>query len=101
MALCHLDSARIRDLKKMFVGNLPPSASEETVRALFAQFGTVRSIRLAADVFTGQCRGFGFIEMEGHEARAAVAALDGKTFDGKSLRVRFDDPRNPRGRRRR
>ena len=63
----------------MFVGNLPESASEDNVTELFEEFGTVRSIRLASDVFTGKCRGFGFIEMEGHEARAAIAGLDGKT----------------------
>lgn len=85
----------------MFVGNLPSDASEESVRELFSEFGTVRSIRLVTDVFTGKCRGFGFIEMEGHEARAAIAALDGKTFGGKPLRVRYEDPRGARGRKRR
>lgn len=89
-------------MKKMFVGNLPPDASEESVQELFSEFGTVRSIHLVTDVFTGKCRGFGFIEMEGHEARAAMAALDGKTFGGNSLRVRFEDKRaGGAGRRRR
>ncbi|MDH3688357.1 MAG: RNA-binding protein [Gammaproteobacteria bacterium] len=88
-------------MKKLFVGNLSSDASEETVTELFSQYGTVRSIRLTKDVFTGKCRGFGFIEMEGHEARAAMAALDGKTFSGKSLRVRYEDPNASRGRRRR
>jgi RNA recognition motif-containing protein len=85
----------------MFVGNLPPSASEESVRNLFSEFGTVRSIQIVRDIFTGKCRGFGFIEMEGHEARAAMSKLDGKTFDGNALRVRFDDSdaRRRRGRR--
>ncbi len=87
-------------MKKMFVGNLPTDASEQSVRELFAQFGTVRSIHLVADVFTRKCKGFGFVEMEGHEARAAMAALDGKTFSGKSLRVRFEDP-DSRNRKRR
>ncbi len=85
----------------MFVGNLPTDASEESVRALFAEFGTVRSIRVVSDVFTGRCRGFGFVEMEGHEARAAMAGLDGKSFGGKPLRVRFEEARGGRGRRRR
>jgi RNA recognition motif-containing protein len=88
-------------MKKMFVGNLPPDASEQTVGELFSEFGKVRSIHLVTDVFTRKCRGFGFIEMEGHEARAAIAGLDGKTFGGKSLRVRFEDTdRRPGGRRR-
>ncbi len=82
----------------MFVGNLPSDASEDGVRELFSEFGTVRSIQLASDVFTGRCRGFGFIEMEGHEARAAIAGLDGKTFGGKSLKVRYEDTTRGRGR---
>jgi len=84
-------------LKKMFVGNLPAEASEASVRELFSEFGTVRSIHVVADVFTGKCRGFGFIEMEGHEARAAVAGLDGKAFGDKRIKVRFEDPRGRRG----
>jgi RNA recognition motif-containing protein len=88
-------------MKKMFVGNLPFDATEDSVQALFSEYGTVRSIRLAADVFSGKCKGFGFVEMEGHEARAAIAGLDGRTFSGKSLRVCFEEPRAQRGRRRR
>lgn len=66
--------------------------------ALLSEYGTVRSIRLPADIFTGRCRGFALIEMEGHEARAAVAALDGKTLDDKILRVRFDADKKKKGR---
>lgn len=85
-------------MKKMFVGNLSADTSEEAVRDLFSDYGTVRSIRLVADVFSGKCRGFGFVEMEGHEARAAVAGLNGRTFNGKPIRVNFEETRNPRGR---
>jgi len=87
----------------MFVGNLPAEASEASVRELFSEFGTVRSIHVVADVFTGKCRGFGFIEMEGHEARAAQAALDGYMSGGgdRSLKVRFEDPKAARSRKRR
>lgn len=84
----------------MFVGNLPADANEDAVRKLFSEFGTVRSIHIATDVFTRKCRGFGFIEMEGHEARAAIAGLDGKSFGDKTLRVRFEDKDRRRGRRR-
>lgn len=84
-------------MKKLFVGNLPSSTNETEVTELFAQFGKVRSIKLAMDVFSNKCKGFGFIEMEGHEARAAIAALDGKTFGDKSLRVNFEAPKNKRG----
>ena len=80
-------------MKKLFVGNLPNDATEASVQALFSEFGKVRSINVASDIFTGRCKGFGFIEMEGHEARAAMAALDGKAMGDKSLRVRFEDPR--------
>ena len=85
----------------MFVGNLPQDATQESVEELFSEFGTVRSIRLVADVFSGKCKGFGFVEMEGHEARAAIAGLDGKIFGDRSLRVNFEDPRSSRGRGRR
>ena len=88
-------------MKKMFVGNLPSDASEDGVTELFSEFGTVRSIRLATDVFTGKCRGFGFIEMEGHEARAAVSGLDGKSFGGNPIKVRFEDKKRTGGRGRR
>lgn len=83
----------------MFVGNLPTDATKETVEDLFSEFGTVRSIELATDIFTGKCKGFGFIEMEGHEARASIAGLNGKTFGGRPIKVRFKDDRGRRRRR--
>lgn len=86
-------------MKKIFVGNLSSSVKEKELGELFSKFGTVRSIKLASDVFTDKCKGFGFIEMEGHEARAAIAALNGKDFCGKPLRVNFESPKS-RGRRR-
>ncbi len=88
-------------MKTLFVGNLSPDTTEEAVSDLFSEYGTVRSIRLISDVFSGKCRGFGFVEMEGHEARAAMAALDNKDFQGKPLNVRFEDPKKTRGRKRR
>ena len=86
-------------MKKIFVGNLPSSTTENELSELFAQFGKVRSIKLATDVFSSQCKGFGFIEMEGHEARAAIAGLNGKDFSGRPLRVNFEVPKSRRGRR--
>jgi RNA recognition motif-containing protein len=84
---------------KLFVGNLPPETREPDVQALFAPYGTVRSVDLAHDIFSGRCKGFCFVEMEGHEARAAQAALDGKHLQGSGgfLKVRLENPR--RGRR--
>ena len=89
-------------MKKIFVGNLPQNATETSITDLFSEFGKVRSINLAHDVFSGQCKGFGFIEMEGHEARAAIAGLDRKMFEGKPLKVKFEDlTRSNKGRGRR
>ncbi len=88
-------------MKKLFVGSLPPNTTEESLKALFSEFGTVRSINLIKDLFSGDCKGFAFLEMEGHEARAAIAGLDGKPFDGNFIRVKFEEPRKgQRGKRR-
>jgi RNA recognition motif-containing protein len=85
----------------IFVGNLSPDTRESELRELFAPYGTVRSLRLVADVFSGKCRGIGFVEMEGHEARAAMAALNGRTFKERSLKVNQEQPQARRGRARR
>lgn len=87
-------------MKKLFIGNLAPSTSEKDLQDLFAEFGKVRSLKLVTDVFSGQCKGFGFIEMEGHEARAAIAGLNGKDFNGKPIKVNFEVPKTGRGGRR-
>ncbi len=87
---------------KIYVGNLPPDTGDEELTALFAAHGRIRSIQVVRDVFTGKCKGFAFIEMEGHEARAAISALDGKELRGNRLRVNEERPREKRfgGRRR-
>jgi RNA recognition motif-containing protein len=77
-------------LKKLFIGNLPDGTTEEDLQIVFSQYGTVRSSKVVKDVFSGRCKGFGFIEMEGHEARAAIAGLNGKDFNGNSLKVNFE-----------
>ena len=87
-------------MKKLFVGSLPPSTSEESLQDLFSPFGTVRSINLIKDLFSGKCKGFAFLEMEGHEARAAITGLDGKAFEGNFLRVKFEEEQPGKGRRR-
>ncbi|TAL43728.1 MAG: RNA-binding protein [Methylovulum sp.] len=79
-------------MKRIFVGNLPSDATEASVNALFSEYGKVRSIEIISDLFSGKCRGFGFIAMEGHEARAAIAALDGNLYCGKPLKVKFEEP---------
>ena len=95
----HNFKSRGCSVKKMFVGGLPVESTEESVTELFAEFGRVRSIKLASDVFSGKCKGFGFVEMEGHEARKAIAALDGKVVGEKSLRVQFENPKGKGGKR--
>lgn len=88
-------------MKKLFVGSLPPTTTEDSLTALFSEFGTVRSIKLVKDLFSGGCKGFGFLEMEGHEARAAIAGLDGKSFEGNHLKVKYEEDRSKgKGRRR-
>lgn len=88
-------------MKKLFVGSLPPTTTEESLTELFSQYGKVRSLKLAKDLFSGKCKGFAFLEMEGHEARVAMAELNGKTIGGNSLKVRFEDEklRGSKGRR--
>jgi RNA recognition motif-containing protein len=85
-----------KHMLKIFVGNLSPDTREAELRDLFAQHGAVRSIKLASDIFTGKCRGIGFIEMEGHEARAAMAALNGSIFKGQAIKVNEERPRDKR-----
>lgn len=90
------------NVKKLFIGSLPATSTEETVQTLFAEYGKVHSIKLVKDLFSGQCKGFGFLEMEGHEARAAIAGLDGKPYEGNALKVKFEDEtkKTQRGKRR-
>jgi RNA recognition motif-containing protein len=72
---------------KLFVGNLPFTATEDSVRALFAPHGTVESLALITDRDTGRPRGFGFVEMSNADASRAMQALDGKDFEGRALKV--------------
>ncbi len=74
-------------MRNIFVGSLPFSASEEEVRELFAQHGNVHSVKLITDRETGRLRGFGFVEMDDAEGDAAIEALNGTEFGGRSLVV--------------
>jgi len=71
--------------QKLYVGNLPFTATEDEVRNLFAKHGTVISVNLINDRETGRPRGFGFVDMEDHVA--AMSALDGYEMGGRNLRV--------------
>jgi len=72
---------------KIYVGNLPFSATEDSVRALFAPHGTVEKISLINDRDTGQPRGFGFVEMSNADASRAIQALNGADFGGRPLKI--------------
>ncbi len=84
----------------LFVRGLPRATTEENLTEAFAQYGRVRGIKVVRDIFSGECKGFATLEMEGHEARAAIDGLDGKEFLGKSIYVGRDMPKNKRGGRR-
>jgi RNA recognition motif-containing protein len=74
-------------MSKIYVGNLPFSADEESVRTLFAQHGTVDSVALITDRDTGRPRGFGFVEMPKSDAARAIQNLNGHDLDGRALKV--------------
>jgi len=73
--------------KKIFVGNLPFTATQDEVRELFSPHGTVHEVKLINDRETGRPRGFGFVEMDADGATTAMRELDGKEFNGRDLRV--------------
>ena len=83
--------------KKIYVGNLPFSATEDEIRELFSQHGTVHSINLINDRETGRPRGFGFVEMDDENAKAAIEALNGQDLGGRSLRINEAKDREDRG----
>jgi RNA recognition motif-containing protein len=74
---------------KLYVGGLPYSVTEGRLQEIFAAHGTVESAKVITDKFTGQSRGFGFVEMgSGGEAQRAMQALNGTQLDGRSLVVK-------------
>ena len=85
---------------KIYVGNLAHSASEDELKELFAGYGDVVSVNIIKDKFTGDPRGFGFVEMASkEEGQKAIEELNGKEFQGRSLNVNEARPREnrPRG----
>jgi len=76
------------EVKTLYVGNLPYRANEGAVRALFAEHGTVHSVRLMKDKNTGKRRGFGFVEMSASDTDNAVAKLNDSEFQQRTLKVR-------------
>ncbi|NLF69156.1 MAG: RNA-binding protein [Candidatus Anammoximicrobium sp.] len=84
--------------KKLYVGNLPYSVSDSDLQRLFEPHGAVQSAQVVVDRDTGRSKGFGFVEMEtGEAAQAAISALNGQDFSGRSLTVNEARPREDRG----
>ena len=83
-------------MKKIYVGNLPFSATETEVMELFEEFGPVNSISMIADRNTGRFRGFGFVEMDDAEASSAIISLNGKDMGGRPMTVNEAHDRQPR-----
>ena len=78
---------------KLYVGGLPYSVTDGKLEEMFQAHGTVASAKVISDKFTGQSRGFGFVEMSsGNEAQAAISALNGTQFDGRKLTVNEAKP---------
>lgn len=84
---------------KLYVGNLPFSVDDHALREMFEAHGSVTSASVVLDRETGRSRGFGFVEMNDSEARAAIEALNGADVDGRSLTVNEARPREDRPRR--
>jgi RNA recognition motif-containing protein len=79
---------------KLYVGNLSYSTSSDSLRTAFESFGSVNSAEVICDKTTNRSRGFGFVEMTNdEEAKAAIAALDGKDLEGRSVKVNEAKPR--------
>lgn len=85
----------------IYAGNLAYSVTEDDLREAFSAFGEVSSVSLITDKFTGQSKGFGFVEMPSNaEANAAIKDLNGKSLNGRNITVNEAKPRaerSPRG----
>jgi RNA recognition motif-containing protein len=82
---------------KLYVGNLPYTAKEESLKDHFSSAGSVASVKIIIDRETGRSKGFGFVEMESDDgAQTAVSQLDGQEFEGRSLRVSEAKPQPER-----
>jgi RNA recognition motif-containing protein len=83
-------------MKKIYVGNLPWSTDESSLRDLFSTVGEVHSAAVVSDRETGRSRGFGFIEMDDSDADKAISELNGREVDGRQLRINEARPREDR-----
>lgn len=85
-------------MKNIFVGNLSFGATEDAIRTMFEAYGTVDRVNVVTDRETGRARGFGFVEMSvDAEAERAIAGLNGKDLDGRTLNINEARPKEDRG----
>lgn len=83
--------------KKLYVGNLPYSATDQILGETFAEFGTVESAKVIMDRDSGRSKGFGFVEMSSDaEAQAAISKLNGADWEGRAMNVSEAKPMAPR-----
>lgn len=86
--------------RKLYIGNLAYTTTDETLAQVFSQFGTVESAKIIMDRETGRSKGFGFVEMSSDdEAQQAISGMDGQSFEGRNLKVSEARPQEggPRG----
>ena len=82
---------------KLYVGNMSFTTTEESLQALFSNYGEVQEVTIVTDRETGRPRGFGFVTMEDEAARTAIEALNSNDFEGRALTVNEARPRETRG----
>ncbi len=81
----------------IYVGNLPYNLTDDDLRGAFSQFGEVSSVNIITDKFSGQSKGFGFVEMPNNsEADEAIKVLNGSALKGRSIKVNQAKPREER-----
>jgi len=82
----------------MIVRGLPRTMTQTSLEQMFATHGRVYELKMAKDLFSGECKGFAQLKMEGHHARAAIAALDGSEHGGAFVRVSLESDKKPQRR---
>ena len=83
-------------MKRIYIGNMNFSTTEESIKNLFSKYGDVDSVEIIKDKYTEQSKGYGFVEMSDDDAEKAISALNGKDFEGRRIRVNFAQEMPPR-----
>ncbi|MBE6348652.1 MAG: RNA-binding protein [Spirochaetaceae bacterium] len=83
-------------MKRIYIGNMNFSTTEESIKNLFSKYGDVDSVEIIKDKYTEQSKGFGFVEMSDDDAEKAISSLNGKDFEGRRIRVNFAQEMPPR-----